>query len=143
MIGLTIWVTQKKERIMKKLKNCVISVLVVLALVALTGCGPNVCKDEVSICPSGVVQPSPDASAYCVYEPMTESCGGCVNYTRMFGRTECYDRSTGACASDCADACLECHVVYFKAGALCVQFRQDPAGCVNENCDYYVSAVYY
>lgn len=112
-----------------------------MAFFMLQGCG-NVCKTEISTCPSGATVPQPDSDARCTYEALTYTCGGCVNYTRAFGKTQCYNRSSGECESDCDGKCKECSVAYFKAGAICLEFRNDPTGCAKKNCGYYLAATY-
>lgn len=81
-----------------------------------------------------------DSYENCTWNDIVK-CGGCAQYSLKYGRTKCFNSSTGVGESDCNNECLECKVATYKPGVYCVNFRYDEGGCKNAKCEFYIASV--
>lgn len=124
---------------MQKMKTCrLIATSLIFTVLFMTGC-ENECRNNEGICPSGEFAPEAKKEN-CTWNDIVK-CGGCAQYSLKYGRTKCFNSSTGVGESDCNNECLECKVATYKPGVYCVNFRYDEGGCKNAKCEFYIASV--
>jgi hypothetical protein len=109
-------------------------IFIVCCVMCVMGAGCCKCKNYLTECTDGYKQPELPGGN-CVWEPLTDSCGGCTALSKKWGIAQCVDGNGVGC-ENCDDECRECSITSFTPGAQCAYFRNDPEGCIKEPCAY-------